>query len=696
MPRSRRSEARVLGLVAVLGLAASAAGCRGPDETVGRVTRVYDKNVLVGSAEAREGDGFSTKTRLATDRSGSVDFELDSGTSCHTRPNSELGIEPDRRISIHFRAGTSVCSKDPNAEQHKYLAGKILVTAEDPVFGVTVNGGENVVQVTFGFVEVETTAAPEPVVVGPDQQAVVSPKQPTPRLEKIELSPRDKRITDALEERLPKAEAKPPGNLDEIVLGMAPSAPDSVKSFARRLLATTWDVEVLVELLPAQKLVTSLREGTVDIVVAPKSATPTDEAVQLFTRQGTTWVLATSPDSSFEQALRKLVNVSLQTGEYGDMYAETFASEPSYARARGSGLTVISPEPENAAPTTTITRNPPSTTTNTTATFHFEGSKVRVLFSCQLDAADPEPCESPQTYATVAPGEHTFTLRTTDAAGNAGPPAIYRWVVQASDGGDTTAPVTTITSAPESETTSVDATFAFEANEQAVEYGCSLDEMPFQPCESPKRYQNLLARDHVFAVRAVDAGDNVGRVAKRSWTINEAAGGPITRIIAKPKRRTTRTTALFRFSSEPGTRFSCALDGMSFQPCRSPWPYQYLSRGRHSFAVRASAPNEKLGPEAKYSWSIVGSVDREPPVTTIVSTPPARTRERDATFSFRANEPNVRFGCSIDGSDFEPCSSPWPYEDLEVNAEHTFAVRGTDAAGNIGEPVRYIWEIGIG
>lgn len=698
MPRSRRSEVRALGLVAVLALAGSAGACGGSDETVGRVIDVNNKKVLVGSTEATDGDAFPAKTRLATDRSGSVDFELDSGTGCHTRPNSELRLEPDRRINIKFLDGTSVCWKKPDAEEHKYLAGKTLVTAEDPVFGVTVNGDESVVRVTFGFVEVETTAAPEPVVVGPDQQAVVSPRQPAPRVEEIELSPGDKRITDAFEEDPPKPETEPPGDLDEIALGMAPSTPDAVKSFVRKLIATTWDVDARVEVLPEQRLETSLRGGTVDIVLTPKPAAPTGEAVPLFTRRGTPWVLAISPDSALEQALRKLVTVSLQTGEYGHLYAEAFASLPTYARAAGSGVTVIASKGEPSAPTTTITRNPPSPTTSTRATFEFQAEKSDVLFSCQLDAADPEPCESPQTYATIVPGEHTFTVRTTDAAGNVGRPGTYTWIVKASDGGDTTAPTTRITSWPEAETTSTDATFAFQASDDAVAYGCSLDGLAFQPCESPKTFRNLLAGDHVYAVRAVDADGNVGRAEKRSWTIIEdpEAAGPTTRIVDKPERRTTRTTATFRFSSEPGARFSCALDGTSFQPCTSPWVYRNLGQGRHVFAVRARAPHGRPGPQATYNWSIAGAVDREPPVTTIVSRPPTQTSERDATFGFRANEPGVRFSCSLDGGGFEPCSSPWPYQDLEVNAEHMFAVRATDAAGNIGQAVAYTWEIVFG
>ena len=691
------SSHRVPRLVAVLVLALSAGGCSGHDETVGRVTDVASKKVFVGSTEARVGDAFPAKTRLATDGSGSVTFELDSGTGCRTRPNSELQIAPDRQITINFQNGTAICWKDPNAKEHKYLAGHTLVIARDPVFGVTVEGDESVIKVTHGFVELETTASQAPVVVGPGQQAVISPEQSTPVPKKIVLNRADERIAAEFEERLPDVKAEPPGNLAEVaedgvlVLGMNPSVPDSVKTFARRLLSTIWDVDARVVLLPEQELETGLRQGTVDILVAPKSAAPTDAAVPLFTRGGTAWVLAISPDNAFEQALRKLVTSSLQTGEYGDLYADTFASQPTYARAQGTDMAVISPKDEAAAGKTTITRKPLGTTMSTAATFEFESSKSQVLFSCQLDRSEPEPCESPQTYAAIVPGEHTFTLRTTDDAGIVGQPATYTWTVRTSGGGDATGPTTTISSGPEGETTSTDATFAFHASEEAVEFGCSLDGNAFRPCESGKSYRKLVTGDHVFAVRAVDADKNIGSVRKRSWTIIEdpAAAGPTTRIVAKPEGPTKRRTATFRFSSEAGTQFSCALDGTSFQRCVSPRVYRNLPHGRHTFAARARARNGMWGPQASHSWS----VDLQPPVTKIVIAPPTPTSERDATFRFRATEPNVEFVCSLDGSDFEPCSSPWPYGDLAVDAEHTFAVRGTDAAGNIGEATRYEWEI---
>lgn len=687
MQRCSRLGIGILALVALLALPTALVGCGGSDETVGRIMSVDKKRVFIGSSEAREGDDFRPKTRLTTDSSGTVDFELDSGTGCRTRANSDLRIEPDRRISIHFRTGRSTCWKDPGAKPQTYLARDVLVTAEDPVFGVTVDADETVVQVMFGFVEVDTTTIAEaPVVVGPDQQAVVAPGQATPRLEKIELAPADERIADELEDRLPKEKAEPPGGVDELVLGVEPSAPDAVRSFTRRLLAT-WDIDVQVEAQPDEELEKSLRQGTVDVVLAPRSEAP-PAAMRLFTRQGTTWTLVTSP-GTLEEALEKLITVSLQSGAYGDLYAEAFASEPTYARAGGSEMTVIAAEEHGAS--TTITKHPPSRTSSTTATFEFESSNASALFSCELDDLDPEPCESPRTYVAIEPGTHTFTVRATDAAETAERPDSYTWSVTPTGG---EGPATRIISGPEDETIRTDATFTFGAGEEAVKYGCSLDRTAFQPCESPKSYRDLPVGEHVFAVRAVDADENVGRSEKRSWTVvaDPEAPGPRTRILAGPQRRTARTTAVFRFGSEPGANLSCSLDGTSFRPCTSPRTYRNLGQGRHTFAVRARAPNGRIGPEQTYSWSI----DRQPPVVWIVDAPQTRTSERDASFSFRANEPRVDFSCSLDGGDFEPCSSPWQLEDLEVDAEHTFAVRATDVAGNIGEPDRFTWEVVFG
>jgi len=84
---------------------------------------------------------------------------------------------------------------------------------------------------------------------------------------------------------------------------------------------------------------------------------------------------------------------------------------------------------------------------------------------------------------------------------------------------------------------------------------------------------------------------------------------PDTVITKVPKRKTTRRTAQFRFtSSEPGSTFECRLDNRRFRPCASPLSYgkdgKKLKRGRHSFEVMAISAGVADPTPARYSWRI--------------------------------------------------------------------------------------------
>lgn len=76
-----------------------------------------------------------------------------------------------------------------------------------------------------------------------------------------------------------------------------------------------------------------------------------------------------------------------------------------------------------------------------------------------------------------------------------------------------------------------------------------------------------------------------------------------------------------------------------------------------------------------------------PRVTAKDVTPPQTSLSKEfpngdaARFSFSASEP-ASFTCSLDGSGYGPCASPAHYSDLSPGW-HTFAVRATDAAGNV-------------
>lgn len=84
---------------------------------------------------------------------------------------------------------------------------------------------------------------------------------------------------------------------------------------------------------------------------------------------------------------------------------------------------------------------------------------------------------------------------------------------------DTTAPTTKITKAPKAKSTSTTAKFKFKANEAGSKFQCKLDKGKFKNCKSPKTYKKLKPGKHVFKVRATDKAGNVGKPAKRKFTV---------------------------------------------------------------------------------------------------------------------------------------------------------------------------------
>ena len=84
---------------------------------------------------------------------------------------------------------------------------------------------------------------------------------------------------------------------------------------------------------------------------------------------------------------------------------------------------------------------------------------------------------------------------------------------------DTTAPKVTITKAPKAKSGSTTAKFKFKSNEGGSKFQCKLDKGKFKSCKSPKTYKKLKLGKHVFKVRAIDKAGNVGKPAKRKFTI---------------------------------------------------------------------------------------------------------------------------------------------------------------------------------
>jgi hypothetical protein len=123
-------------------------------------------------------------------------------------------------------------------------------------------------------------------------------------------------------------------------------------------------------------------------------------------------------------------------------------------------------------------------------------------------------CTSPVSYAGLADGAHTVSVRAIDAAGNVdATPAVAAWSV------DATAPETFFTAVPPSSTRSRSAGFSFAATEQAA-FECSLNWGAWSACGSPVSLAYLPKGYHTFRVRSRDAAGNVdASPASTTWRI---------------------------------------------------------------------------------------------------------------------------------------------------------------------------------
>nr|MDQ3822747.1 Ig-like domain repeat protein [Actinomycetota bacterium] len=339
---------------------------------------------------------------------------------------------------------------------------------------------------------------------------------------------------------------------------------------------------------------------------------------------------------------------------------------------------------DSTAPDTTVDSGPTGTTNQTSATFAFGASEAGSRFECNLDGAGWSACASPETYAGLADGGHTFEVRATDPAENVdGLPASRAWTV------DTAAPDTAIESAP-TDPSGPSVTFAFGASEAGVTFECDLDEGGWASCYSPKSYAGLSEGSHAFRVRAVDgAGNGDPSPATRDWSVDRTA--PDTTIDSGPTGTTNATSATFAFgASEGGSTFECSLDGAAWASCTAPATYSGLAGGDHTFEVRATdAVGNTDGTPATRSWT----VDASAPETTIDSGPTGATNQVDATFTFSADEPGSSFQCSLDEGAWVACSSPKTYTGL-ADAEHTLDVRAIDPAGNPDDsPASRAWTV---
>jgi CSLREA domain-containing protein len=363
---------------------------------------------------------------------------------------------------------------------------------------------------------------------------------------------------------------------------------------------------------------------------------------------------------------------------------------------------------DTTPPDTVITRGAPALTVNYISIFEFSGSDnqthpLELEFECSLDGGSFETCSSPEEIEVLTAGQHTLAVGAVDLALNVDPtPAVWTWIID-----DQSAPDTEITLGPDSETTSTAAIFEFEGFEEisglpVFDFECSLDNAEFAACTSPYEVTGLSAGPHVLLVRAKDLTGIVDPTPDfYEWLIlgtTVDTTPPDTIIVSAPPTDNSGPDVLFGFTSnEPVEGFECSLDGGPYGGCEAAYELLGLSQGPHLLLVRAidlaDPPNVDPTP-ASHTWNTLGEPD-----TMILSGPPLISNSFNATFTFSSDQAGATFQCSVNGSLYVPCTSPFLAGPL-LEDSHTFEVRavnqftyldGTQVVDQT--PATYEWEI---
>lgn len=197
------------------------------------------------------------------------------------------------------------------------------------------------------------------------------------------------------------------------------------------------------------------------------------------------------------------------------------------------------------------------------------------------------------------------------------------------------------------------------------------------------------------AVRVTDKAGNQSPEIRFDWLVDRTP--PTVSINSRPASVTGSGDASFGFVGQDAlsgiAKYSCRIDGGAFSDCTSPKLYSALAEGSHTYQVLAvdKAGNSSVTESAQWT------VDMTAPTLMFTQTPLPVSNTRAATFAFTGIDNNVaitKFDCRLDNANFAPCSSPVTLADV-AEGNHSFEVRGYDAADNVSAPIRYSWLIDI-
>jgi hypothetical protein len=213
------------------------------------------------------------------------------------------------------------------------------------------------------------------------------------------------------------------------------------------------------------------------------------------------------------------------------------------------------------------------------ATFVY-GSVVGTEFQCALDFAAFTTCgNGSQSYVGLADGQHTFRVRAVKDGWFDRVPVSQTWTI------DATPPTTFMNS---TNTAGTSANFVYSHDGSATGFDCRLSGAlvgAWEACNTGSRsFSGLTDGDWLFEVRARDQAGNVDpSPAGHGWTVDTTA--PETSVTSGPAQNSfvlSAAASLSFSSTEPGSSFTCALDGVGVACPDGSLSLTDLSRTTHS------------------------------------------------------------------------------------------------------------------
>ncbi|HXE99723.1 MAG TPA: Ig-like domain-containing protein, partial [Solirubrobacterales bacterium] len=228
---------------------------------------------------------------------------------------------------------------------------------------------------------------------------------------------------------------------------------------------------------------------------------------------------------------------------------------------------------------------PGSATNDRSPSFSFSSAAPGASFSCRMEGDPYVACSSPFTANTLPDGDHTFSVRATDADHNIAVDARDFTV-------DTTPPTVTVSSGPTDGAAINDTTptFRFSATEAGSSFQCSADGGGFSACSGTRSDTSsspLADGQHVFRVRAIDAAGNTGQPLHTGFTVDTVA--PRVKIEGPHgvQVETPRASAIFTLKASEDVDRRCRSGSRRFNSCAERYRTPALSRSPHILKVKA-------------------------------------------------------------------------------------------------------------